>query len=337
MITVETIDRITGFDGGALPVVSVYLGLDPDRRDLRSLPSRASSLLHDIRPLTKDESLDREARLSVRGDIERIESAMTEERVRSGAVAIFSCSGRNFYEEIELPRRVFDRVVVDGSPWVRPMLTVLDEYHRACVVIVDKETARTWELYQDQITQTQQVMDQALRKTDYAGWSGWQEQNVRNRDGELTKKHFRNVAAVLDDLYRAGRFELLVIGGHEQETAAFLGYLPHNLRGSVAGTFAIDPNAATIGDVRASAEAILEQYERDEEQRSVATPRSASSAACGPARRTRSSGCWSRTMSRCRASSATSRGGSPRAATPASSAAVRPARPTTSSTSWPRR
>jgi peptide chain release factor subunit 1 len=206
----------------------------------------------------------------VRGDIERIESGVTEERLRPGAVAIFSCSGKNFYEEVELPRRVFDRVMVDGAPWVRPMLTVLDEYHRTCVLVVDKETARTWELYQDEITETGQMLDRALRKPDYAGWYGLQEHHVRNKDGELTKKHFRNVAAVLDDLYRAGRFELLVVGGHEQETSAFLGYLPHNLRGSVAGTFAIDPNAATIGDIRTSAEAILERYERDEEQRSVA-------------------------------------------------------------------
>ncbi|MGH3663640.1 MAG: hypothetical protein ACRDTQ_17520, partial [Micromonosporaceae bacterium] len=127
MITTETIDRVTGFDGGRLPVVSVYLGLDTDPRDRKALPTRVSSLLHEIRPMTKDHSLDREVRLSVRGDLERIENGLTEDRLKPGAVAIFSCSGKSFYEEVELPRRVRDRIAVDATPWVRPMLGVLDE------------------------------------------------------------------------------------------------------------------------------------------------------------------------------------------------------------------
>jgi peptide chain release factor subunit 1 len=270
MITAETIDRVTRFNGEKLPVVSVYLGLDADRRDRGSLPTRASSLLHEIRPMTEDHSLDREARLSVRGDIERIEGELAQERLKPGAVAIFSCSGAGFYEEIELPRPVRDRVVVDGTPWVRPMLAVLDEYHRTCVLILDKESARTWELYQGEINETSEVLDQALRKPDYAGWYGLEEYRVRNKAEELAKKHFRKVATVLDDFQRAGRFELLAVGGHDYEVPVFMEFLPHNLRGSVAGTFAIDPNTATIGDIRESADAVVDRYERDEERRWVA-------------------------------------------------------------------
>lgn len=267
MITAETIDRITRFDGGQLPVVSVYLGLDADRRG-RSLPTRVSSLLHEIRPMTKDHSLDREARLSVRGDVERIEDELTEVRLKQGSVAIFSCSGNGFYLEIELPRRVRDRISVDATPWVRPMLAVLDEYHRTCVLILDQETARTWVLYQGEITDTSEVLDRALRKPNYAG--GLEESRVRNKDGELAKKHFRKVATALDDFYRAGRFELLAVGGHDHQVPVFMEFLPHNLRGSVAETFTIDPNTATIGEIRASTDAVVDRYERDEERRWVA-------------------------------------------------------------------
>ena len=38
--------------------------------------------------MTMDCSLDREARLSVRGDVERIEDQLTEERLTRGSVAI---------------------------------------------------------------------------------------------------------------------------------------------------------------------------------------------------------------------------------------------------------
>jgi peptide chain release factor subunit 1 len=270
MITAETIARVTRFDGGKLPVVSVYLGLHPDRRDRRSLPTRASSLLHEIRPMAKDHSLDREVRLSVRGDVARMEAELGHERQRPGAVAAFSCSGRGFWGEIELPRPVHDRIVVDATPWVRPMMAVLDENHRTCVLVVDRESARTWELYQREITETSEVLDAALRKPQYAGWYGLEEHRVRNKAGELAKKHYRRVATVLDDLHRAGRFHLLAVGGHGFEVPVFMDFLPQRLRRAVAGTFAVDPRTATVGDVRASAEAIVERYEREEERGWVA-------------------------------------------------------------------
>ena len=240
--------------------MSVYLGLDTERRNLRSLPTRASSLLHEIRPMTKDASLDREARLSVRGDVERIEGELGEGRpLKPGALGIFSCSGHGFYEKIELPRRLRDRVAVNATPWVRPMLAVLDEFHRTCVLVVDNEKARTWELYQGEISETSEILDQALRKPDYGGWYGLEEYRVHNKSEELAKRHFRRVATVLDDFYRSGRFKLLVVGGHDHEISMFEAFLPHNLRGSVAGTFAIDPNTATVADIGASAEAVVDR------------------------------------------------------------------------------
>lgn len=269
MITIDTIERVTRFGGGKLPVVSVYLGLNADNRERRSLQTRASSLLHEVRPMVRDHFLDREVRLSIRGDVESIEDRMKEERLKPGSVAIFSCSGSGFYEEIELPRRVRDRIAVDATPWVRPMLTVLDEYHRTCILVLDREAARTWELFQGEITETSEVLDQALRKPDYGGWQGLEEHRVRNKGEELAKKHFRNVATVLDDVYRAGRFELLVVGGHDHEVPAFMDFLPHNLRGSVAGTFTVDPHALTVRDLHENASAIVDRFERNEERRSV--------------------------------------------------------------------
>ena len=277
MIEGDTIDRVTRFHGGDLPVVSVYLGLDADRRDLRSLSTRVSSLLHEIRPMAKDSSLGREARLSVRGDVERIEAEMAEDRPNPGAVAIFSCSGRRFYEEVDLPRRVRDRIAVDAAPWVRPMLAVLDEFHRVCVLVLDNQTARLWELYQGELTEqgeiqeTNQPSDEPpLRKPDYGGWGGLEERGVHNRTGELSKRHFRRVATMLDDLHRRGRFELLVIGGHDHELPLFQDFLPHSLRGSVAGTFAVDSSTATVADIRSSAQAVVDRYERAEERLWVA-------------------------------------------------------------------
>lgn len=267
MLTAETVDRIVRFDGRGLPVSCLYAHVDADPGHREDLHARVTSMLDKINPLAKNESVEHDARLSIRADIDRIKESLAQERWSPGSIAIFACSGRNLYEEIPLPRRVRDEVVADAMPHVRPMLTVLDEFHRTCIVVVDKASARIWEIYQDELREIGKVRDRALRKPNYA--AGRVEERVRNKADELTKRHYRNVVQLLDQLFRAEDFDLLVIGGHDYEVPAFTDFLPRDMRSLVAGTFSIDPAEPLLAEVRANADAILRDFERAEEQEYV--------------------------------------------------------------------
>jgi hypothetical protein len=267
MLTAETVDRIVQFTGRDMPVTSIYASVaaDPGRRE--DLLVRVSSMLDQIRPLAKNGSLGHQARLSVRADIARIKAALAEDRWRPGAMAIFACSGRDLYEEVELPWPVRDRVMVDAAPYVRPMLTVLDELHRVCVAIVDRASACIWELYAGELREVRKLRDRALRKPNFA--AGLAEYRVRNKAGELSKRHYRNVARELEELFQAGGFDLLVVGGHDYEVPAFTEFLSGELRARIAGTCCVD-SGAPAAEIRAEAEAILSRYERDKAAQLVA-------------------------------------------------------------------
>jgi peptide chain release factor subunit 1 len=268
--TQEQIDRIIRFDGDGLPVVSLYVGVEPDSSPQSDgeVHTRVNSLLDPIRTLSKDRSLDHDARVSIRDDLERLIRASTAERWAPGMMAIFTCSGRDFFEEVSLPRSIRDRVVTDVTPWIRPMLAVLDEYHRMCVVIADDATAQVWELYLREIREVERFRDPALNKPDYA--YGMAEYGVHNKVEELAKRHYRRVATTLNDVFRIEGFDLLAVGGHPHEVSNFIDFLPRDLRGRIAGTFTIDASTATPADVRSSAEAIMDRYEQDEERSLVA-------------------------------------------------------------------
>jgi peptide subunit release factor 1 (eRF1) len=269
MIAAETIERILRFDGGDLPVLSAYVAVEVDPGN-RAPRTHAASLMHTIRPLTDDGALGHAARVSLRADIGRIEEASQQNRWKPGTMAIFACSGAGFYEEVPLPRTVRDRAVADATPFTRPMLAVLDEYHRACVVVLDRESARTWELYQGELRETGKLDDETVRKADYAGFHGLEEDGTRNRAGELAKRHFRHVAADLGSLCAAAGGDLVIVGGHRDELSAFIEILPSALRSRVAGTFTADLHTATHATVRDAAAAIVERFERDEERERVA-------------------------------------------------------------------
>ena len=270
MITARTVDRLTHFEANGLPVVSAYLAHpkeEPARE--RGPHSRVSALLHDLRQRADDETLSRDARLSLRGDIDRIEDAASATRWRRGAVALFSCSRSGLFELLELPRPVRDRIVVDRTPWTRPMLALLEESHRACVVVLDKATARLWEYYQRELVELDSVRDPILRKHNYAGWGGYDEKHVSDKAAELAKKHYRRVADLLEDVVRSGAYDAVVVGGHPEEFSHFVDQLPDQVRSRVAGDFAVDLRTVTIGEVKQATDKIMERYERDAERRLV--------------------------------------------------------------------
>jgi peptide chain release factor subunit 1 len=270
MITAEMVDRVLRFDSRGLPVVSLYVGVDKNPRSRSAVRSRVSALMHEIRPLTEDRSLGHEARMSLRSDIDWIERTVPDSRVPPGTLAAFSCTSAGLFEEFQLPRTVRDRVVVDTTPWVRSMLAVMDEFHRTCVAVVDRESARFWELYLGEIRPVGNVRAAALRKPDFAGWHGLLEHRVRNKADTRTRRHYRRVATVLDDLFRAEGYELLAVGGHHEDVPGFLEFLPDAVRTKVAGTFDVDRATGTVADIRHTAEAIIDRYERDEERQLVA-------------------------------------------------------------------
>jgi peptide subunit release factor 1 (eRF1) len=263
MITAETVNRIIQFQGDGMPVVSLYVPIEPGISQ-SDVHSRVTSLLDQIDGLAKGRDLQHEPRLSLRGDIERIGERMRQEAWQPQGLAVFSCSGRGLYEEVSLPRTVRSRIVVGEAAYVRPMLAVLDEYHRSCVVVVDKEWARCWELYQDEMRELTEFKDRLGKFDNYAGGDM---DRIRN---ELSRRHYRRVVQVLDELFRTARYDLLIIGGHDFEIPAFLEFLTRDLRDRFAGSFRIDLPTVAAAEVRDGARAVLQRYESDQQQKAVA-------------------------------------------------------------------
>jgi peptide subunit release factor 1 (eRF1) len=261
----ETIERIEHLRGGGLPIVSVYLPVHPGPEGRKMLQSETDSLLHQIRPLANDRNVEHAIRLSLREDIERIADLVDSGSFKAGTLAIFSCSGVGLLEVIGLPRAVRERITVDEIAATRPMLAVLDEYQRCCAVVVDRDTAHAWELYLGEVIDIGALAG-GRRGTGHAV----NERRNDHRLEELEKRHFREVASAVEQLFRRRVYDVLVAGGHQDELPRFLALLSRPLRDRVVGTFAADQSSITAAVAREQAEAILERYELDEHRRMVA-------------------------------------------------------------------
>jgi hypothetical protein len=97
MISQDVVNRIIRFKGGRFPVISMYLGIGPDK----SARSQVASLLRQIGPLSEDQSLEHDVRLSVRADLQRIEDLAHEQRLQPGGLGIFASDGNGFFEQAD--------------------------------------------------------------------------------------------------------------------------------------------------------------------------------------------------------------------------------------------
>jgi peptide subunit release factor 1 (eRF1) len=268
MLSVETVDQLRQFDGQGMPVLSFYMSVDTDPGRREDMHARVSSLVDRVHQAAEDEPLNHETRMSVRADLDRVREALADQHWKPGGMAIFACAARGLYEEVAIPRQVRDEVTVDATPYVRPLLAVLDGYRRACIVVIDEAAARFWEIYQDQMREIGEIRDRRQNQPNDAA-EHHEDLRIPGKAGELTERHYRNVAHRLRELFQSGRFDLLIIGGQDSEVPAFASFLPDDLRGRIAGTFRIDIDTVPVAELRRHAELILDQHEQAEQQQLI--------------------------------------------------------------------
>lgn len=275
MLDRATIERLRRLDGGGLPILSVYLNLQPGPETLRSIPTRIKEVLSDAKD--RAQRLPREQRMSLRADIDALSKASTSFGSDLGrGVAVFKAAGAGIDERVGLPGPVRDRAVIDGAAYVRPLEAMLHHYRRFCVCVVDARFASIFRFRMDRLETWEEMRSPALaeedfRKVNYGGFAGYEERRVRSHADEVLIRHYRDIAARLDALFdEEPGFDLLIVGGSDAHAAGFIDELPPRLGARVAGRFVIDPHTMTTATVLESSKRVAAAFEADEQRRLVA-------------------------------------------------------------------
>ncbi|MGH9234932.1 MAG: hypothetical protein ACRD0R_16520, partial [Acidimicrobiales bacterium] len=182
----SAVEVLVGFQPTDAPVVSAYWPVPHDPGQLKGARSSLHGLVATVRNRAESEDLSHADRMSLRADADRLlKLEQLVPTLQGRTVALFRCSRRGFEESVVLPGRLRDRVEVDATPYLRPLLAVLDEAHRYAVVVVDRERGRLVEFHLGVLEARKRVDGRALRKPDFA--QGDKEHGVRHKADELAK------------------------------------------------------------------------------------------------------------------------------------------------------
>lgn len=231
------LDRLAWFEPIALPVVSLYLNLQPDHRGRdhyqpfvrKELRARAKTFA----PRSPErESFDR--------DIERIEEYLRDQILpESNGAAIFACSGReDFFDALQLAAAIEQNSIhVGRQPHLYPLARISDRYRRYACLVADTNAARIYVFGAGERLATGEVANEKTKRFQAGGWS--QSRYQRHVDHQRMQ-HIKEVVDSLSKIVHSEHVERIFLAGDEVVLPKIREQLTPDLRSLIPDELRLD-------------------------------------------------------------------------------------------------
>jgi peptide subunit release factor 1 (eRF1) len=266
------LERLTNVQPGKHRVVTCYLKLEPRDRSrgkyLIKIKNRVKSALQAVPRL----GLERSVADEVQRDLDRIQQFLRApgNLPSTQGVAIFACEGIELFETVPLPVVYRSRLAVDATPLVRELASVEDEFGRLLTVVLDRTSARFFEVTAYETRELSGLRANSTRGKrfhgDQNGSGGWGEHTYNNRIRQEKQRHYEAIARELFEIDRKQPAHGIVLAGPGPEAGAVEPFLHSYLVERLIGTARLNPKDATAAAVHATTLAVREGYERASER-----------------------------------------------------------------------
>jgi len=219
------LDKLAAFDCGPYPVLSLYL-------DLRSNDRGRDN----FEPFLRNELAERVAtfaesgpeRESLNRDVEKVRNHVVELDSALNGMAVFSCSGADFFEAIPLLVAPLDghHVHIGDQAHLYPLARLIDQYPRYLAVLADTHSARIFVFAANALEKLDHVEGVKTKRHKVGGWS--QARYQRHVDN-FRAQHAKEVADVVSRIAREESIDQIVIAGDEVIVPLLRAELPKDI------------------------------------------------------------------------------------------------------------
>lgn len=263
--------RLASLKPGRHRVVTCYLKIEPRDRARGKYAIKLKNRVRAVEEQLPRLGLDRKTMDEVKRDLGRVvEQFRTPETLPpSHGVAVFASEPVDLFEVVPLPAVYRSRLAVDASPLVRELASVEDEIGRILAVILDRSSARFFEIGAFEARELTSITSPASARGRYhAGGkdSNWSEHTYNNRIREQKQRHYELVARRLFELDRKQPAHAIVVGAVGTEATALEPFLHAYLVERVIGTVKLNPRNVSPPQVHEAVLGVREEYERATER-----------------------------------------------------------------------
>src|SRR3954467_4746705 len=242
-------------------VLSVFLNLDPTQF---ATPAARSSAITSVitaaaHKVEDSDGLSHEERMALRDDVERVRDVLENADIAANgtrAVAVYACGPQDLLEVVRLRRPVENRVVLDRTPCVEP-LVMQGTDESWMVLLSNRRAARVFFGPGDALEETDRFVDDVHSQHEQGGWS--QTRYQRSVEKEVSD-HLQNTADLAFDLYKKRGADRVLLAAPDELLGDFKSKLHPYLTERIAGKIAVDIENASLEDVRAAAGEAIEAH-----------------------------------------------------------------------------
>ncbi|MFQ6037118.1 MAG: hypothetical protein ACE5LV_00720 [Candidatus Aminicenantales bacterium] len=212
------IASLARFKSNRFVTTSFYFNMDKGHQTKKQIRLTLKNLVNAQRALIDRMDLGRQKRESLLEDLERITRFGNETLGSSNhpGLAVFSCSGEDFWETFSLPDPPRNRIVFDQNPYVRPLSAILNEHHQTCVFLIDRKEAKWYGVFMGEISLLDHMVGDVPSKVREGGWEGYESKRIERHIATHLHDHFKKAAQRTFSLFKKSRFDLLLVGCQEE-------------------------------------------------------------------------------------------------------------------------
>ncbi|HEK86253.1 MAG: hypothetical protein ACPLZD_06025 [Candidatus Saccharicenans sp.] len=235
-LQIETLARLKTHPFQA---TSFYLNTDKSQQPLKAIQAASKALLNKARMELEQKDLPKEIKKSLNDDLEKI-SQFCVQRLNSwkgAGVALFSCSGQNFWQELELPHGPRNRMVMDFDFYTRPLSAILEKFKKLCAFLINRREARWYEIYLGEIKLLDSLASDVPKKVKKGGFEGYESKRIERHIEAHLMEHFKKSAQRTFEILKQNHFDWLLVGCDDQFYSQleplFHSYVKEKLKGRI--------------------------------------------------------------------------------------------------------
>lgn len=251
---------------------SFFLNTDKSRLTKKQITVSFKNLLQQGRTRLEALEADKRKKDSLAEDLEKISRFGTQvlPAFTAPGLALFSCAGENFWQEFSLPRAPRNHIFFDRVPYVRPLLSIMDEYHHICAFLLDRQTARWYNIFMGEISLLETLASDVPSRVKEGGWQGYESKRIERHIDAHLREHFKKAAQKTFDLFKRDRFDWLFLGLKEEYRSDIEPLLHPYLRERLKGWIKTNSNDSEDKILKQSIE-IETKLKQEEEKALVKT------------------------------------------------------------------
>lgn len=222
---------------------SFYLNTDKSQQSLKAINAAYKALINQARMALEKATLTKEEKKSLLDDLDKISQFCTLKlnSWKAPGLAIFSCSGQNFWQELELPHGPRNRIVQDFDFYTRPLTAILEKYKKTCILLINRKTAVWYEVYLGEIRLLERLESNVPKQVKKGGFEGNEAKKIERHIEAMLLEHFKKAANRTLEILKQNSFDWLLVGCDNQYYPQVEEHFHNYVRNKLAGRLKARP------------------------------------------------------------------------------------------------